>query len=603
MVRNVILRYPNGIKVQVDRLVCYRISSIRKKFLIYTTGEMDNDNVVAYFGELIDHDMVPTQPEDLFELKKLLRSMAFGTLHNGDAHFVSITNELDDETVTVHGGGKTRINREILNTYLESAVVEKEIETLDFSDDDDDIPVDLGKTMILEPITEAPKEDLKATIVNNAPLQPMETKEDLYAPLEDHSNVEPSQPAYSFPSVEPKQEDLYAPLGSTVTPEPYDVYQEEVQTENTPLENMGPMYAPQEVPTPQPTEDLSAPLNSTTEMSTSAVSTVEPTQEVNNNVQESIPEEPKKEKKKKKSSGKTFVIILFVLVLLGVAGFFGYNWIKDNNRKADEKDDQGEKKEDVTSITLEQIGQKLRGLTYITNLEKAGNEVLITYTSSMLDVKVTKEETSEYQYDLEEDSIEVTYAKDDKLGEEITQHVYASIQELLGNDRTEVLKKVQEGFENPTLDKQGISYKEVGVNVTVDLSLKTKLDLSNVDLTGPISEELFASHKDDLTNEKALSLQYGEVFFEKKKENNELVIFIIQKKPITEDAYQTLINYLKVAYGEEKANGFKSQYANFEAEPTTATDYKVSLKGTLAEEYTTKYSRAEYEWVEIRFEG
>ncbi len=299
------------------------------------------------------------------------------------------------------------------------------------------------------------------------------------------------------------------------------------------------------------------------------------------------------EKEKPKKKGLGVVITMLVLLLLAGLSVGAYFWIKENNRKADEEP----KPTPPTTLTLEQIGTKLRATAFVTRMqEETGELPLITMTSSELNVKI--KEGNEYQYTLQDKIIKATIAKDDTLGLELNQYVYACIQELLGNDKNEVLKAVQE-FVNPTIEKEGIAWIEDEINYQMTLSLETKYDLETVEVTGPVPTSILEEKKENLLNEDRVTIQYGDLWFEKSAKEEETVITIIQKDTLTTDAYETFLNYLTVVFGEEEKDSFASDIPNFEEEKEE-DEYIVTLNGTLDESLAFKYSKPTHAWVEIK---
>lgn len=501
MVKNVILKYPNDALLNTYKVCSYKIESLKKNYLLYTLNETEGENVIVYFGELVSKEnqlyMESVKSEDLEEFKKFLVSFASGALKKENSAYVETSSDLDQKTIVVTGGSKTKMNASFTDSYFHEIGKEtekEEIEELDFEEDSIEV-------VPAQEVVENVKEEKEVVEVKETPTEVV--------------NVEQ-------------------------TPE---VIVEEPKSEE---------------------------------------------------VKDQTVEVPKKEKKKNPFL-KILVVLLILMIIAGcVVG--GYFWIKENNRKADANTPDTE---DTMKITLEQIGQKIESGNLKQVLSDQGKEVLISTTSSALIFKVTGDINVEYHYGVNGTMLSITLSSDDETAKTLTYHTYAAVQSLLGNDKDKALSYVTSNIDDMTLSKDGIAVEKRTDSWDVQISTTVKADLSVSVLEGPMEESLFESHKEELTTEDSMTLQYNNLVFIKKMSDT-LDIIILEKGKLSDDAYQTFLNYLKVALGEEEMNSFKTDYPSFETENKEGTNYTISQNEPLDSSYASLYPSSDYEWVVIQ---
>lgn len=509
MIKNVTLKYSNDRIVQVERLCSYRIHSIQKEFLLYTEEESFSDFKEVYFGELVKENgffaMKKLQDSDVEAFTKFLIALSQTKLE--EQEYSSTTNELENQSVVIQAGGKTKLKPNVVELYFTK--ITKEIEPEEIEE------------LFLDDIEEykTPQEEVES-ILSSQELMKEET---------DFSASESSSLELANQLEMEKQE------GPELTE----------QKETFPIEELNQLS--------------------------------------------------KKKKKGKTLSYFVFVAVLVFALLLIVYmsisssknGFEG-NWKFLNNH---------------STISLEQIGQKLKTSSFLTDMVETYGDIFITTTSSELSIKLGEENELEYRYVLKGDNLYTTFAKDDEIGMRIAEYTYTYVQELLGNDRNEVFNRVTVGFENPSLKKEGILILEDGLNKNVQISMKTKIDVSSIVLEGPIEKELFQSYQDELLSNKQLTLQYGKISFIKYAKGDKIQILLVEKDRLSKHLYQTLLNYLSVAYGETKMLEFQNEYGNFIEEKKEFQNYTISVNEALDGDYSNRYSSREYEWVVIEIEN
>lgn len=482
MVKNVILKYANGTTLNVDRLCSYQINSLKKTYLVYSLKEVENEQSIVYFGELLktepNYEMVSVKSEDLEEFRKLLMELAKGSLTSENSNYVSVEKDLEGHTVVVTGGGKAKMHISVLENYFHGVKEEKEeIETLDF--DEEPTPV-LVKPEEEKPILAAPIEEEEKPI-----LVKEETKQ------------------------EPKKEDT-----------------------------------------------------------------------------------PKKEKKK----GKGILIVLLVVFILGAICVGGYFWIKENNRKADVTPSPSEN----VGLTLEQIAGKLQNSTYVQQLISDGDSVIVGTTTSDLTITTTVGMNSEYRYTLSGEELIIAISKEDTVGIELTHNVYNVIQELLGNDDDVALDAI-DGLVSPTLMTEGIKVTEEEDTYSYTISTSTKGNFDTILSSEPVSISQFEEQKDALKDETTLTFvsDTNTVTVIKQMVESQLQLVVLEENELSANGYQSVLNFLRVAYDEEESTLFEESYPGFEIGNMELSDYRIEVDGELSTELSETYPKDKYHWATV----
>lgn len=352
----------------------------------------------------------------------------------------------------------------------------------------------------------------------------------------------------------------------------------------------------EQAPIDEATKEMTEEVTST-EQAVETVETQESEPQVSSTKEEVVEPTPVLEKKeKKKNPFLTILIILLVLAVISGCTFLGYLWIKENNRKADEE---GPNIEDQMKMTLEQIGQKVGTSSFKQELFDQGAELMVSTTSSELIFKITGEVNIEYHFSLKGTTLSITIPSEDEIGQKLTYHTYAAIQELLGNKKEEAYRYITSNTDHVTFSQDGIAILKQNNNWDIRISTSQKVEFNDSDITGPLTESLFETHQENLTTEDALMLQYSNISLIKKMTET-LDVTIIEKEKLDENAYQSFLNYLKVAFDEETMNAFKEDYSGFELGKMELKNYTIVFDEPLDSGYESLYPSSTYKWVTIK---
>ena len=492
MISHLLLHYPNGQKVEFDKVFSFKILSLNKEYLFYSLGEVNNDMLTLYFGELKEQNgkmtMEGIKSEDIEVFRQFLIALANNKVTATDPNYAVTTLNLENKEIEVTGGQKTSLNVAVVTPFLMGLSPMVKIE---------------------EPAPEIMRENANVEVT----------------PTSDESKVAVEQ----TPEVAEK------------TP---------VVEENKPVEET------KEVP---PTK-----------------------------------EEPTEDKPKKKKNVAVVILAILVAIILVVGCVFGYLWIKENNRKADQNN---QEEQEETGISLEQLATHFSNSDLAATLKESYESVNVATTTNELVVTLVGTESVEYRLQLSNHILSLTIPQEDEVGESIGIGIYVALQELLGNDREDVQNMVESDTENTlTLTNDGISFTTLddgSIYMQVDMRVK----LTVRDLSRAVTKEELEADRDYLVGNGSINYQRGNLYYHKTMVDGNPVILVVQEGTLSDLAYQSMINTISVVFDEVEATNFETQYPDLATGSAVLDGYEIEINETLPTSLDVDYDEETYDWV------
>ena len=122
MISNLSLHYPNVQKVEFDKVFSFKILSLNKEYLFYSLGEVNNNMLTLYFGELKEQNgkmiMEGIKNEDIEVFRQFLIALANNKVTVTDPNYAVTTLNLENKEIEVTGGQKTSLNIAVVTPFL-----------------------------------------------------------------------------------------------------------------------------------------------------------------------------------------------------------------------------------------------------------------------------------------------------------------------------------------------------------------------------------------------------------------------------------------------------------------------------------------------------